>query len=78
MHGREEGALPSRPMISSSDLLVNICSCVSAVKVNSEPGRNYICMIEIYIPLASRFKQIKEERQEEIFNFKTAHKAKSI
>lgn len=47
MHDREKGALHLRSMISSSDLLVNICSCISAVKVNSELGRNYICMIEI-------------------------------
>lgn len=47
MHDREKGALHPRSMISSSDLLVNICSCISAMKVNSELGRNYICMIEI-------------------------------
>lgn len=68
LHGKEEGALLSRPMISSSDLLVNICSCVSAVKVNSEPGRNYICMIEIYIRLAGRFKKsgMRDSREQSL------------
>lgn len=74
MHDKEKGALRPQPMISSSDLLVNICSCVSAVKVNSEPSRNYICIIEIYIRLMGRFKNIKEERQKRIFNFKIVRK----
>lgn len=76
MRDREEGALPPRSMISSSDLLVNICSCVSAVKVNSEPGRNYICMIEICIRRAGRFKKIKgEETGETLFNFKISSRS---
>lgn len=67
MRGREGEAFLPRSMISSTDLLVNICFCVSAVKVNSEPDHNYICMIEIYIRLAGGFKKSgKRDREKNL------------
>lgn len=64
---KKEKALLLRPRISLDDLLVNICLCISAAKVNSD--RNYIYMIKTCVRLTCRFKKSRRT-----FSFKAAFK----